>query len=174
YSEGIDTAAGLGLPKEERSCVTVLRNQYGSKRDVQAASFTSIEVNSAQMARIAAAIAVYFNTDWEGTNTSGMEAGMRFIVEQVRKAGDECVLHLQLMGFYNHHHMHFDDDRDSLTVGDKGIKIGWRTGKWSRQILLDKFVNYINGGWFKPNDPILIRQLKTFVRKKKPDETKSK
>lgn len=174
YSQAVDTAAGLGLPKEERACCSVLRNQYGKKRDIQAAEFTSTSVNSAQMSRIAAAIAVYYTTDGLGNNTSGMEAGMRFIIEQVRKAGDECALQLQLMGFYNHHHMHFYDDRDSLTVGDKGRKIGWRTGEWSRQILLDKFVNYINGGWFKPNSPILIRQLKTFIRKKKPDETKSR
>jgi hypothetical protein len=167
YSEGVDTAAGLGLPKEERSCCTVLRNQYGAKRDVQAASFTSIDINSAQMARVAAAIAVFYSTDGSGTITSANPLGMRFIVEQVRKAGDECALQLQLMGFYDHHYMHFYDDKDSTTKVDKGKKIGWRTSTWSRDILLDKFVNYVTGGWFKPNDPILIRQLKTFVRRMK-------
>ena len=42
--------------------------------------------------------------------------------------------------------------------------------EWSRDILLSKFVNYVNMGWFKPNDPILIRQLKTFIRKKVGEE----
>ena len=167
YSEGIDTAAGLDLPKEERSCCTVLRNQYGKNRDVQAGSFTSRSVNSAQMSRIAAAIAVFFTTDGNGTITSQNPLGMKFIIEQVRKAGDECALQLQLMGFYDHHYMHFYDDKDTVTHQNKGKKIGWRTGSWSRDILLDKFVNYVTGGWLKPNDPILIRQLKTLVRRMK-------
>ena len=124
YSEGIDCAQGLGLPNEDRSCCSVLRNEWGRDRDRQAASFTSLDVNSAQMSRIAAAIACYFTTDGSGTPTSGDPMGMRFIIEQIRKAGDECLNQLQLMGFYNHHVMHFYDDKDSVTHPDKGAQIG--------------------------------------------------
>lgn len=166
YSEGVDCAHGLGLEKEERACCTVLRNQYGSKRDIQAASFTSINVNSAQMSRIAAAIAVYFTTDWVGNITSSNPMGMRFIIEQIRKSGDECQLQLKLMGFYDHHIMHFYDNKGNIDE-NKGTKEGWRTSNWSRDLLLQGFVDYVTSGWFKPNDPILIRQMKTFVRRMK-------
>lgn len=170
YSAGVDAAQGLGLPDEDRSCCAVLRNEYGKDRDAQAASFTSIDINSAQMARVAAAIAVYFTTDGHGVNTCADPLGMRFIIEQIRKAGDDCVNQLQLMGFYNHHIMHFYDDKDSVTNPDKGRKLGWRTVEWSRDVLLTKFVNYVNMGWFKLNDPIVIRQLKTFIRRKVGEE----
>lgn len=166
YSQGIDVAQGLGLPNEDRSCSSVLRNEWGRDRDIQAASFTSLDVNAAQMARIAAAIATFYTTDGSGGMTSGDPMGMKFIIEQIRKSGDECLNQLILMGFYNHHVMHFYDDKDSMTNPDKGKKLGWRTVEWSRDILLSKFVNYTNMGWFKPNDPILIRQLKTFIRRK--------
>ena len=166
YSEGIDTAHGLGLEREDRSVATVLRNQYGSKRDVQAASFMSNQVNSAQMSRIAAAIATYYTTDWNGNVTSENPMGMRFVIEQIRKSGDECQLQLKLMGFYDHHIMHFYDDKGNINT-EKGHKEGWRTVAWSRDILLQKFVNYVTGGWIKINDPVCIRQMKTFMRRLK-------
>lgn len=170
YSSGVDCAQGYGLPNEDRSCNSILRNEYGKDRDNQVACFTSLLVNSAQMARIAAAIAVYYCTDGHGTNTCADEMGMRFIIEQIRKAGDDCVNQLQLMGFYNHHIMHFYDDKDSIANQDKGKKLGWRTVEWSRDILLNKFVNYVNTGWMKLNDPITIRQMRTFIRRKVGDE----
>lgn len=166
YSEGIDTADGLDLPNEDRSTVAVHINREGKDRDEQVAAFTSIRVNSAQMARIAAAIAVYFTTDWNGNITSSNEMGMRFIIEQIRKTGDECQLQLKIMGFYDHHVMHFYDDKGNVDP-NRGHKEGWRTARWSRPYLLQKFVDAVNSHWFKPNCPILIRQLKTFVRKEK-------
>lgn len=165
YSSGIDTAGGMGLPNEDRAVNSILRNGYGKARDTQVASFTSLDVNSAQMSRIAAAIATYYTTDGNGEQTSGDPLGMRFIIEQIRKSGDECLNQLKLMGFYNHHVMHFYDNKGPVDV-NRGTKEGWRTVEWSRDILLSKFVNYVNMGWFKPNDPILIRQFKTFIRRK--------
>lgn len=166
YAEGVDTADGLGMPNEDRFSLTVHRKGTGIHRDVQCASFTSIRVNSAQAARVAAAVAAYYTTDGYGTITSANPMGMRFIIEQIRKAGDECQLQLKLMGFYDHHIMHFYDNKGSIDP-NKGTKEGWRTSKWSRPIVLNRFVSAVVTGWFKPNDPILIRQLKTFVRKEK-------
>jgi hypothetical protein len=166
YSEGIDTADGLGLPNEDRSTVSVHIARQGRERDEQVAAFTSLRVNSAQMSRIAAAIAVYFTTDGSGGITSANPMGMRFITEQIRKTGDECQLQLKIMGFYDHHVMHFYDEKGNIDP-NRGNKEGWRTSRWSRPYLLTKFVEAVTGGWFKPNCPILIRQLKTFVRKEK-------
>lgn len=166
YSEGIDTADGLGLPNEDRASCSVHVNREGNERDEQVASFTSLRVNSAQMSRIAAAMAVLFTTDGRGTITSSNEMGMRFVIEQVRKTGDECQLQLKIMGFYDHHIMHYYDDKGNIDP-NKGSKEGFRTSKWSRPLLLTRFVEAVNSGFLKVNDPILIRQLKTFVRKEK-------
>ncbi len=167
YSEGIDTADGLGLPNEDRCCCTVVRHPTNPKeRDVQAAVFHSIRVNPAQMSRIAACIAVLFGTDGEGRVTSSNPMVMQFIVEQIRKTGDECQHQLIIMGFYDHHIMHFYDDKGAIDPS-KGTKLGWRTSKWSRPILVARYVSAVTLGWLKINDPIGIRQMKTFVRREK-------
>lgn len=166
YAEGVDTADGLGMPNEDRCSINVHRKAYGNERDIHCCAFTSLWVNSAQASRIAAAIATYYATDGYGTITSANPLGMRFIIEQIRKAGDECQLQLKIMGFIDHHIMHFYDNKGNIDPS-KGSKEGWRTSKWSRPIVINRFVNAVITGWFKPNCPILIRQLKTFIRKEK-------
>ena len=167
YSEAIDTADGLNLPNEDRASITVLRHPKSAKdRDVNAASFTSLRMNPAQISRVAAAIAVLFGTDGEGNVTSENPQVMQFIIEQIRKTGDECQNSLIIMGFYDHHVMHFYDEKGSVDP-NKGNKLGWRTSKWSRPLLLGRWVDAVNLGWVKVNDPITIRQMSTFVRKEK-------
>jgi hypothetical protein len=166
YTEGIDTADGLGMPNEDRAYLSVHRICRGQERDVQVASFTSIRVNAAQMSRIAACVAVLFTTDGAGKITSSNPMGMKFCIEQTRKAGDDCQLALKIMGFYDHHVMIRYDEKGNI-VEDKGHKEGWWTSKWSRPFLLTKFVAAVTSGFFNPNCPILIRALSAFVRKEK-------
>ncbi len=166
YSEAIDTADGLNLPNEDRSSLTVARHGTAKERNVGVAQFTSLRVNPAQMSRIAACVAVLYGTDGEGNVTSANPMVMQFIIEQIRKTGDECQNQLIIMGFYDHHVMHFYDDKGGFDPS-KGTKLGWRTSKWSRPLLLNKWVDAVNLGWFKINDPITIRQMKTFVRREK-------
>ena len=166
YSEAIDTADGLGLPNEDRASLTVARHAAGKERDINVASFTSLRVNVPQMARIAACVAVLFGTDGNGNVTSSNPLVMQFIIEQIRKTGDECQSQLIIMGFYDHHVMHFYDEKGGINP-NKGTKLGWRTSKWSRPLLLTRWVDAVNLGWYKVNDPITIRQMKTFVRKEK-------
>lgn len=166
YSEAIDTADGLNLPNEDRSSLTVLRHGGPKERDVCSAQFTSLRVNPAQMSRIAACVAVLFGTDGEGQVTSANPMVMQFIIEQIRKTGDECQNQLIIMGFYDHHVMHFYDDKGGFDPS-KGTKLGWRTSRWSRPLLLTRFVDAVNLGWMKINDPITIRQMKMFVRREK-------
>jgi hypothetical protein len=166
YVEAVDTADGLGMPNEDRSYISVHRVQHGRERDIQVAAFSSLRMNAAQSGRLAAAIAVLYTTDGDGTITSSNPMGMKFIIEQTRKAGDDCQLALKIMGFYDHHVMIRYDDKGNI-VETKGHKEGWYTSKWSRPFLLTKFVAAVTSGFFKPNCPILIRQLATFVRKEK-------
>lgn len=164
YAISVDTADGLGLPNEDRSTLSVQKKGKRGDRDVQVASFTSLTLNSAQMSRIAAAVAVFYGTDGVGNITSGNEMIARFIIEQRRKAGDECQHQLKIMGFLDHHIMHSYDDKGNIDP-NKGTKEGWFTGEWSRYILLNRFISAVTLGWLKLNDPIVLRQLKTFVRR---------
>jgi hypothetical protein len=158
YSIGVDTADGLGMPNEDRSCLSTAINRTGSERDEQVCEFSSVNVNSAQMSRIAACVAA-----WYGENTKN-PLGCKFAIEQIRKPGDECQHQLKIMGFYNHHKFIFYDGKGQPDP-NKATKEGWRTNKWSRSMMLDKFIDAINGGWMKPNSPVLIRQMKDLVRK---------
>lgn len=157
YSAGVDTADGLGHPNEDRASMNVLVNRTGKERDEQVAKFCSNRVNSPQMARIAAAIAVLYGEE------AGHPMGVKFAIEQKRKPGDECQHQLKLMGFYYHHRMVRYDGKD-MPDPSKATKEGWYTDAWSRSFLLDKFLDAVKSGWLKVNCPMAIRQIKALVR----------
>lgn len=164
YCLAIDTAGGLNKPNEDRGTMSVQKHGQGKEPDVQVASFTSLRVNSPQMGRIAAAVAVLYGTDGSGHVTSANPLVVKFIVEQVRKSGDECQSQLKIMGFLDHHVMLRIDKKGNVVEGS-GSQEGWFTRGYSRPYLLDRWVDAVNTGWMVLNDPITIRQLATFVRK---------
>ena len=145
---------------------------HGREPDVQVASFTSLRVNSPQMARIAAAVAVLYGTDGNGNLTSANPLVIKFIIEQTRKPGDECQSQLKIMGFLDHHIMLRIDKKGNI-LPDSGHQEGWFTRAYTRPYLLDRWVDAVNTGWIVLNDPIVIRQLATFVRKYVGGEGKS-
>jgi hypothetical protein len=164
YAIAIDTAHGLNTPNEDRSALRVSRYGHGREPDRCVASFNSLRVNSPQMARIAAAVAVLYGTDGKQNVTSANPLLARFIIEQVRKPGDECQHQLKIMGFLDHHIMHRYDSKGNIDP-NKGTQEGWFTRTYTRAILLDRGVDAVNTGWYVMNDPISIRQLGSFVRK---------
>ena len=172
YCIAIDTAGGLNKPKEDRASLSVQKHGHGKEPDVQVASFTSIRVNSPQMSRIAAAVAVLYGTDGKCNVTSSNPLIVKFIVEQIRKPGDECQSQLKIMGFLDHHVMLRIDKKGNI-LPDSGHQEGWFTRVYTRPYLLDRWVDAVNTGWMVLNDPILIRQLATFVRKYTGEQGKS-
>jgi hypothetical protein len=68
------------------------------------------------------------------------------------------------MGFNYFHGMTMYDGR-RMPKQNEAIKQGWYTTAWSRSFLLNKFTDAIRGGWYKPNSPMLIRELAVFERK---------
>lgn len=166
YAIAIDTAHGLNQPNEDRAQLSVHKDNHGLEPDEQVASFTSLRVNSPQMARIAAAVAVLYGTDGNGTVTAGNPLMAKFIIEQVRKPGDECQHQLKIMGFLDHHVMHRYDAKGVIDP-NKGSQEGWFTRAYTRSILLERFVDAVNSGWLVLFDPVVIRQLATFMRKYK-------
>jgi len=172
YIVGIDTAGGLNKPNEDRANLSVQKHGHGREPDIQVASFTSLRVNSPQMARIAAAVAVLYGTDGRGAITSANPLGVKFIIEQTRKPGDECQSQLKIMGFLDHHVMLRMDKKGNI-LPDSGHQEGWFTRAYTRPYLLDRWVDAVVTGWMVLNDPIVIRQLESFVRKYVGGEGKS-
>lgn len=163
---GIDTAHGLNQPNEDRGSLSVIANNHGHDADEQLAAFTSLRVNSPQMARIAAAVAVLYGTGGGKEVISANPLLARFIIEQVRKPGDECQHQLRIMGFLDHHIMHRYDSARQIIPGS-GSQMGWFTREYTRSILLDRFADAVNTQWLILHDPVAIRQLETFMRKYK-------
>ena len=164
YIVAIDTAHGLNTPNEDRAGLVVNRYGHNEEPDRIVASFNSLRVNSPQMARIAACVAVLYGTDGNKNVISANPLLVKFIIEQVRKPGDECQHQLKIMGFLDHHIMHRYDSKGNIDP-NKGTQEGWFTRTYTRAILLDRFVDAVNTGWLIMNDPISIRQLAAFVRK---------
>lgn len=157
YSIGIDTADGLGKEDEDRSVASVTRSMKGEKHDVQVAEFTSCRVNPPQMVGFAACLAAYYGQ--KNIN----HRGVKFAIEQRERPGDDCQLQLKLMGFTHHH---IDTSYDGKVVKEnKGTKEGWYTRPYSRPLLLNRFIDAVQNGWYKPNSPFLIQELGSLERK---------
>lgn len=156
YSCGIDTADGLGKEDEDRTCVSITRNRYGDEFDYQVAELTSNRINSAQIVGFAACMAA-----WYGENTQDSR-GVKFCVEQIGRPGDTCQHQLKLMGFHWHHVPRRYDSKK--IKDDSGKKQGWFSNVWSVPILMTRFTEAVNGGWYRPASRWLIEELKTLER----------
>jgi hypothetical protein len=157
YSIGIDTADGLGHDDEDRSVCSITRSMKGEQCDVQVAEFTSSRVNAPQMVGFAACLAAYY-----GQNTIDSR-GCKFAIEQRERPGDDCQLQLKLMGFTFHH---IDTRYDNKQVKEnRGVKEGWYTNAWSRPMLMNRFIDAVENGWYRPNSPFLIQELGSLERK---------
>ena len=157
YSIGIDTADGLGNDDEDRSVCSVTRSMTGEKFDVQVAELCSNRINAPQMVGFAACLAA-----WYGQNTKS-HRGVKFAIEQRERPGDDCQLQLKLMGF-NFHHLDIRYDNKQVKE-NKGVKEGIYMNAWSRPMLMTRFVEAVNGGWYVPNSPFLIEELASLERK---------
>jgi hypothetical protein len=160
YSIGIDTADGLGNEDEDRSVLSVTRSMKGENRDVQCAELCSNRINGPQMVGFAACIAA-----WYAENTLDAR-GVKFAIEQRERPGDDCQLQLKLMGFtYHHIDRRYDNKAINLQGSNRNTKEGIFMHGWFRPMLMARFVDAINNGWYKPNSPFLIAELKDLERK---------
>lgn len=154
---GIDNAHGLGQVNEDRGALCALAEGLGAERDIELCNFLSVDVNSAQMARIAAAVGAWYAPYIEDPR------GPKYCIEQVKGPGDDCQNQLKLMGFMWHHGFIFYD-KAGLPDATKATKEGFYTVKWSRSMMLDRLTEGVNGGWIKVSSPATIRELKALVR----------
>ena len=157
YSIGIDTADGLGHDDEDRSVCSITRSMGEENCDVQVAELCSNRINAPQMVGFAACLAA-----WYGEHTKDTR-GAKFAIEQRERPGDDCQLQLKLMGFsYHHKDRRYDNKK---LIDNSGKKEGIYMHGWFRPMLMARFTEAINGGWYKPQSPYLIAELKDLERK---------
>ena len=156
YSCGVDTAHGRGHEDEDRFCASMTRVSSGSGCDFQAAELTSLRFSPAQSVPFLAAMATWYG------QMSGHYRGVKFSIEQVEGPGDTCQNQLKIMGFNWHH---TPGRLDGKKVKDENKhREGWYSNRTTVPILMDRFVEAVNGGWYVPYSKWLIEELKTLER----------
>jgi len=156
YSCGIDTADGLGKEDEDRTVLSVANNRFQGEADKQVAEFTSNKVNAAQVVAFAACLGAYYGPYCPDSR------GMKYVIEQIGRPGETCQHQLKMMGF-NHHHKPKRYDNKKIK-SEAGSHEGWWSSPWSVPILMTRFVEAVNGGWYVPSSKWLIEELKTLER----------
>ena len=156
YSCGIDTADGLGKEDEERTCLSVTKNRFNGDSDQQVAELTSNKINSAQVVAFAACVGALYGPSCPNNR------GVKYCIEQISGPGDTCQHQLKMMGFFNHH---IPRRYDSKKIkDDSSRKEGWYSSSWSVPMLMTRFVEAVNGGWYEPRSKWLIEELRTLER----------
>lgn len=156
YAMGVDTADGLGKEDEDRTVLSVTNNRFGGESDYQCAEYTTNKLNAAQIVAFAACIGA-----WYGKNSPDGK-GIRYVIEQVGSPGETCQHQLKMMSFNNHHKPRRYDKKKVKDTG--GTSEGWYSNSWSVPILMTRFVEAVNGGWYIPRSKWLIEELKTLER----------
>lgn len=156
YAIGIDTADGLGKEDEDRTVISVTNNRFGSESDYQVAEYTTNKMNAAQIVAFAACIGA-----WYGKNSPDGK-GAKYVIEQVGAPGETCQHQLKMMGFNNHHKPRRYDKKKVKDTG--GNSEGWYSNAWSVPILMTRFQEAVNGGWYIPMSKWLIEELRTLER----------
>ena len=156
YSCGVDTAHGLGKEDEDRFCASMTRVSKGSGADFQVAELTANRFSPAQSVPFLAAMATWYG------KKSRDSRGVKFSIEQVEGPGDTCQNQLKIMGF-NWHHTPGRLDGKKIKDENKHRE-GWYSNRTTVPILMDRFVEAVNGGWYVPGSKWLIEELKTLER----------
>jgi hypothetical protein len=156
YSCGVDTAHGLGKEDEDRFCASMTKVANGQGCDSQVCELTSNRFSPAQAVPFLAAMAA-----WYGKRARD-QRGIKFSIEQVEGPGDTCQNQLKIMGF-NWHHTPGRLDGKKIKEENKHRE-GWYSNRTTVPILMDRFVEAVNGGWYVPRSKWLIEELKTLER----------
>lgn len=156
YSLGIDTAHGLGKPDEERFCGSMTKVGKDGGYDVQVAEYTSNRLSPSQAVPFMACLAAHYG------QKSGNPRGVKFTIEQVEGPGDTCQNQLKIMGF----NWHYTPGRlDGRKIKDENRhREGFYSNKTTVPILMDRFVEAFNGGWYRPKSKYLIEECKSLER----------
>jgi hypothetical protein len=143
YCIGVDTAEGVG---GDYTAVEVWDMTDDVK--VQVASMSDDMIRPDQVAGLVLDLAQMYNR--------------AFIIPERNSSGLSTVLKLQENGYQN---LYVDRSIDTITQAVKN-EYGWRTSASNRDVMIDDFVELFESGKLDISSPELIRQMKTFIRKK--------
>ena len=156
YGCGIDTAHGLGKEDEDRTCASMTKKGSGAGYDEQCAELTSNRLSPAQTVPFVACMAAWYGKKCKDPR------GVKFSIEQVEGPGDTCQNQLKIMGF----NFHARPGRlDGRKIKDENKhREGWYSNRVTVPILMGRFVEAVDGGWYRPKSKWLIEELKTLER----------
>lgn len=131
YSIGVETGNGIDTP----SVFSVMRMGTGDEPCVQVAEYTSHNPTPAQFAHDIAKVAKFYGSVCIDPR------GPMLVIEQISDPGDTIQAMMKIMGF----------TRFFKAVNSNGIKRdGWYTTRFSGPIMMDRFVEAVRLGWYKP------------------------
>jgi hypothetical protein len=140
YSIGVETGDGLG---GSPSVVSVMRVGKGDESCEQVAEFVSGKHNPAQLVSIVAKIARKYGGKCIDPR------GPMIVIEQVMEPGDVIQQQLKIIGF----------TRFLKVSGNTKDKEGWYSNSWSVPMLMGRFVEAIEHGWYEPKSKVLCAIL---------------
>jgi hypothetical protein len=155
YAIGVDTSNGIG---SDGTVVAVSRRgRTEQDRDIQVAEFRDNRVSHVEAYAWGAAIAAYYsrymNSEW-GWNKPYRNPYLA--IEQVLAVGDTCQLQMRKMGFSRFHKMIRYDSKPSRMRKQDSHKEGWYTFGYTRSLLTDTFVTWVQNNWYKINSAYTI------------------
>jgi len=153
YSIGADSASGGG---GDASVLSVNLIGPPGTPDIQAAEFRSHRVGHVELFAFAMPIALYFRD-----RTREVMGWPKFAIEQIASVGDVCQNELKKLGYPSGRMFRFGR-YDTIETKSKTNKQGWFTTGWSRPILLGRFVDAVQKGWYVPNSPWTIEECRQF------------
>lgn len=148
YAIGIDTSNGIG--SDSTVIAVSRRGRNPQEPDEQAAEFRSDKVSHVEAYAWAMCIAAYYSRYME-ESTSYREPYVA--VEQIMAVGDTVQLQMSNMGYGRFHKFTRYDSDPKYMRKSQSRKRGWFTTGWSRPMLTDGFVTFVQNGWYKVNSP---------------------
>lgn len=164
YSFGGDCADGIG---GDRTVLCGNRIGVNEQPDIQAFEFCSDQVSTAEAAAFMACLAA-----WYGPCVPNYGKPLMGI-EQTRKPGDDAQNQLIRMGFNRHYQWHRIDHKHADQQERRSLRIGWYTYSWSRDYMMGRGIDAVDGGWYKINSVFLKNEFGQ-LEKRRTSEDKSK
>ncbi len=151
YSIGIDFAGGVGQDSLVMCVLRIGRDAY--EPDVQVAQLKCAWISSPEAPPFANCLGILY-----GKHMSPVPEAYMCPEVQV-STGDPTSHQLAKLGYSNFHYMRRYDLRK--TPGSKGMRRGWATVSWSRQMMLESLKLGLESGWIIVNSDDTVDEIKS-------------
>jgi len=153
YGCGVDTGDGIGL---DGSIVEVLQKGDMQHNDKQMAEMASPYINAFSFWPWVYALGTYYSK-----NINGERRQARAVID-VQRNGESVQHELRKRGWANFHQwMRLDSKRLRLS---ESRKLGFVANAWSRPMMLDMLLSYINNQWCDIQSPMFVAEMESLER----------